>query len=398
LSATKEHPVTVFVSHSRRDKELPEFDLLTSDLALMRASYWIDEQLGGGQQWWDEILTQIRASSVVLVVLTPRSLKSDACRREWSYARSLGRPLLPVRLADIAQWQIPDYVAESQLLDYLQRASSDAGVATAMKLRDAIERFEQSARPLPDPLPDPPGMPLAVLGELQPVLDKKDLTFAEQERFLNDLRGHLDVEDDERTHLVGALKQFRGRPDIAVRIREELDQIIERLVSEGPVPDPPVDPGVPANGNGVPHGQANGSGNGTPQPTTTRSAHFSVRGVDLQQLAVNLTDWYASQSLQAQWSREGRRYVVQCREQRAWARWVGAGAALTVVLSATADELTVEIGGAKWADKLAATGVGAFIFWPAAVTAAVGSYRQAVLPNKTLEHIERTLPLVAGRR
>jgi hypothetical protein len=87
---------------------------------------------------------------------------------------------------------------------------------------------------------------------------------------------------------------------------------------------------------------------------------------------------------------------VQCRS-KTWARRLGAGAALTVVLTADGDELAVEIGGGKWMDKVAAAGVAWFIAWPALIPAAMGGYKQATLPSKTLQNIQSMIPLSSGR-
>ena len=379
--------MSVFISHSRKDRAVPEFGLLLSDLALMRTEHWIDDRLGGGQLWWDEILSQIRQADVVLVVLTEKSLKSEACRREWIYARAVRRPLLPVRLSEVASWQIPDFISESQILDYSQRSDPGFGVASAMQLRDAIERMSREAPPLPDPLPEQPGVPPSYGNAFGPILEKKELTLAEQQQFVQEVRGHLDVEDDEKGVLLGALREFRARPDITVRVADEVDEIIARLSAQAADgrPTTPVAP-APAVTDGAPPG-----GLDTPV-ATDKVKHFHAPGLDVQRLAVDLQSWYAGDSYQSQWYRDGRRYVIQSREGRSWVRWVGAGAALTVVLSMNGDELTVEIGGAKWGDKLAAGGVGMLILWPAAITAAVGSYRQAQLPGRTLEHIEQVIP------
>jgi hypothetical protein len=53
----------------------------------------------------------------------------------------------------------------------------------------------------------------------------------------------------------------------------------------------------------------------------------------------------------------------------------------------------VEIGGGKWMDKVAAAGVAWFVLWPALIPATVGGWKQATLPTKTLDYIERMIPL-----
>jgi hypothetical protein len=55
--SAEERAMSVFISRSRKDVGLPEFELLLSDLDLMRQQVWFDERLTGGQAWWDEVLT-----------------------------------------------------------------------------------------------------------------------------------------------------------------------------------------------------------------------------------------------------------------------------------------------------------------------------------------------------
>lgn len=384
--------MAVFLSHSRKDKSLEVFRLLLEDLALMRVDYWIDERLGGGQPWWDEILLQIRESELVLIALSPKSLKSQACRREWSYAEAVNRLLLPVAVAEVPSWQVPESIAQHQILDYTKRSSSEAGVTTAMRLRDAIEGLRSKESPLPEPLPTPPDVPTSYLAEIQPFLDQKDLSYSEQERFLVEVRQHLDVEDDDRQVLIGALSQFRSRPDVAVRVANELDEMIARIGGTRSGTLTPK-PGKPRQEPRVSPeaGDQDESPTEVENPTFVASkvSHFDAPGLDLEWMASHLVDWYEGQNLEAQWDRNGERYVVQCRDRRSWVRWTGAGAALTVVLGLDDHELTVEIGGAKWIDKVAAGGVATFLLWPAAIPAAVGGYRQATLPKRTLEEVGR---------
>jgi hypothetical protein len=64
-----------------------------------------------------------------------------------------------------------------------------------------------------------------------------------------------------------------------------------------------------------------------------------------------------------------------------------------VILSSDGDELAMEIGGGKWMDRVAAAGVAWFIAWPALIPAAMGGYKQATLPSKTLHYLETMIPL-----
>lgn len=54
------------------------------------------------------------------------------------------------------------------------------------------------------------------------------------------------------------------------------------------------------------------------------------------------------------------------------------------------DFFSIEIGESKWADKGVAFTTSFFFFWPLAVTAGVGTYKQKTLPDKIITELEKT--------
>ncbi|MGH9281084.1 MAG: hypothetical protein ACRD12_23740 [Acidimicrobiales bacterium] len=212
------------------------------------------------------------------------------------------------------------------------------------------------------------------------------------------MKRHRDDVDVDRSSLLEVLDQFGRRPDIMVGIAREIGEIYveldrdpaaastvvtqDEVRDEAPSPAPPrPDPPFVVQGP-----------NGGPSGAKMKLSRFPAPGVDVSYLARNLVGWYESQKLDVQQYSEGGRVVVQCRSQAA-SRRLGAGAALTVVLSNDHDDLAVEIGGAKWSDKMIGGGVAWFLFWPAAIPAAMGGWKQATLPNKTLSYIQSMIPV-----
>lgn len=84
-------------------------------------------------------------------------------------------------------------------------------------------------------------------------------------------------------------------------------------------------------------------------------------------------------------------YFVQAKEQEGsgWKKLAGMSLATQVQIIEISDTLTVNIGNGQWSDKLGAGAVGAVLFAPLAVTAAVGAYNQKKLPNEIFEHVEK---------
>src|SRR5262245_12282761 len=69
----------VFISYNR--DSLNVVKALAEDLA-ESSEPWFDQELTGGQRWWDSILARIRDCDTFVFAMTPDSLESEACGRE----------------------------------------------------------------------------------------------------------------------------------------------------------------------------------------------------------------------------------------------------------------------------------------------------------------------------
>jgi hypothetical protein len=209
----------VFVSYDRESRPLAE--TLAEDVRALGHTVWFDEELAGGQPWWDKILETIRACDVLLPVLTPRSLASTACEREYGYAAALGKPILPVLAADgVSTNLLPPALALLQFVDYRSR-DRDA----AFRLARALAALPQP-RPLPDPLPAAPDVPSSYLGAVgQRLSSSTALTYEEQSALVFDLKGSL--RDPETTEDARSLlKQMRKRRDLFASMAQEIDEML----------------------------------------------------------------------------------------------------------------------------------------------------------------------------
>ncbi len=97
--------VNIFISYSRKSETAVR--ALADDIEALGHEVWFDQDVSGGQAWWDQILASIRTCDVFVFALAPDSLNSKACEREYSYAADLGKPILPVLVADgvSTKWQ-----------------------------------------------------------------------------------------------------------------------------------------------------------------------------------------------------------------------------------------------------------------------------------------------------
>ena len=69
--------MSIFISYARKDRAAAE--TLRHDLERTRSSVWLDDELTGGQAWWETILGQIRSCDLFVFALSPDSLRSKAC-------------------------------------------------------------------------------------------------------------------------------------------------------------------------------------------------------------------------------------------------------------------------------------------------------------------------------
>ena len=121
---------------------------------------------------------------------------------------------------------------------------------------------------------------------------------------------------------------------------------------------------------------------------------YNAPDLDLSMLGQALVQWFQQQGFEAQVLQgpEGG-YVVQARRAETWRSLVGMSAALNVSLIREDSKLLVRMGAAQWADKAVVGAVGALVFWPALIPAAVGAWKQKQLPDQVFRFIDQYIAL-----
>lgn len=210
----------IFVSYNRESENITRS--LVKDIKALGHTVWFDQELIGGQAWWDQILETIRNSDVFLFVLNPESLNSSACTFEYSYAADLGKIIMPVLISEgVSINLLPPALSQIQLVDY-QKRDRDAVLRLAKALTNT-----PLPQPLPNPLPPQPEVPMSYLGSFTvQVGTKSSLSFEEQSTLLVNLkRGFRDpvTTDDTRT----LLERLRNRQDLFATIAEQIDELLK---------------------------------------------------------------------------------------------------------------------------------------------------------------------------
>jgi hypothetical protein len=209
--------VAIFISYARQDRQAVL--VLRADLGHFRRETWMDGELDGGQDWWDEILDNIRACEAFLFVVSPDSVTSRACRAELDYAQQLHRPLLPVMVRETDLQMAADVIAETQVVD-LQVRTMESGIA----LSNALALLHAPPE-LPSPLPDPPPAPVIHLGRIHDRIDVASLPEEEQWALLNDLRGYLSVSED-RPGAIELLRLLHDHGKVAKAVADDIDRLL----------------------------------------------------------------------------------------------------------------------------------------------------------------------------
>lgn len=132
----------VVVSYSRHSKVVA--GKLVEDVRKLGHTVWFDRELSGGQVWWDQILTRIRGAGVFLLVLDSATLASTACRREYTYADALGKPVLPVLVSGSSRPE-PGRTAQSGRIASKTESAREATQSVPERLSVAEQRAESPA-------------------------------------------------------------------------------------------------------------------------------------------------------------------------------------------------------------------------------------------------------------
>jgi hypothetical protein len=227
----------LFISYSRASKDVVE--QLVQDLTDESQETWFDEHLTGGQQWWDNILSEIRECEIFVVALTPNSLESRACQREVKYAKDLQKTLLPVRLSDqVLPDSLPPGLSEIQWVDYSRLDKQ------AFKSLQRTLKLLPKSPPLPDPLPDAPPVPISYLSSLRAKIETdSQLQLQEQIQLVFELRRQL-RNGDPANEIVDLLHRLKKRDDLFASVSYDIDQLTRDIGREFPIGDrlPPPEP------------------------------------------------------------------------------------------------------------------------------------------------------------
>ena len=215
----------LFVSYSRNDQT--QVADLFEDLSGFDHSPWMDEELTGGQDWWSEVLRQIRECDLFIFAVSHDSVTSDACLREYEYASALGKPVLPVTVRlGASDALLPAALGNIQRVDY-----SSPDRASLTRLIKSVDGMPEPSA-LPENLPPEPVIPATYLYDLNKEIGSQEhMDVAKQEEIVEQLR-HQAQQGDSPEAVRHMIERMRRRDDLLVRVSSALDGIESTLPAQ----------------------------------------------------------------------------------------------------------------------------------------------------------------------
>lgn len=409
----------VFVSYSRQN--LDAVKRLIHALNAVGVDTWHDQTLTGGRPWWDDILANIRSCDIFIFALSPESWESEACKSELGYVVQLGKPILPVLVADGININLLSHpLNEIQVTDC--RSGDNESVFALVK--SIISAPPTPA--LPDPLPASPQVPVSYLGNLNDRIESTEpLSSQEQITLLFALEEEL-REGRSPTEVRDLLLRLKRREDLLAKIATQIDKGLQRLEEEEAArldkegestelarQDGRAGDSRPTSEKGLcPKCRAQvetGSrfcrncgapveetgdviqpswGEDAPAVEGSKSRRYICPATDNPRLIADVKRWLASQNFETQQMRtDDQASLLQIKKRGKWRDYVGMATALNIMFYQSGDTLTVQIGAGKWLDKVAAGTVSLFILWPLAIAAGFGAWEQMKMPEKVFDFI-----------
>lgn len=208
---------TLFISYPREYRGAVE--QLVGNLRSSGYDPFFDEQLAGGQSWWDELLTRIETADVFMPVIGTQYLQSTPCQLEAQYATALNKRILPVMIEPVPSQLFMPSIASAHWVDL--------GPSRPNAILDVIRAINllPPAVPAPAVRPERPKAPISYMTGLQDeVMGAPEITRERQLVLIADLKGRLGTGD--RDAAIMLLANLRNRPDLYYQSATDIDELL----------------------------------------------------------------------------------------------------------------------------------------------------------------------------
>ena len=132
----------LFISYARVDKY---YCLQIVDMLDVH-EIWYDNRLLAGQEWWGEIQRRVDWCEGLVYLLSPDSVSSEYCQKEFELARKLGKHIFPVLIQ--GRTKIPQSLEHLHYVDFSEGITTEA----VKSILNAIYIAERQGTPVPVPV------------------------------------------------------------------------------------------------------------------------------------------------------------------------------------------------------------------------------------------------------
>ncbi len=132
----------VFVSFAHQDKE--RIQSLVVQLRSKGVPVWWSPDLDHGTDWDDQVEDAMLASEIMLVMISPHSVKSNESKNEWKYwIDTSKKPLIPIMLSDC---RIPYRLSPLQRVDGVNKPPETLAMEILSVIKKTISRQKRDIR------------------------------------------------------------------------------------------------------------------------------------------------------------------------------------------------------------------------------------------------------------
>jgi len=110
--------ISVFISHSSGDNSVTREicqRLGARGYESLFVYYRPEDDMVAGQQWWPQIMENVRQARVFMIVASASWKASDTCNQEMIIARAAGKPMVILRCDDV---DLDPYLENIQAIDF----------------------------------------------------------------------------------------------------------------------------------------------------------------------------------------------------------------------------------------------------------------------------------------
>jgi hypothetical protein len=191
---------------------------------------WYDQNIGAGDEWWTEILSQIRNCEIFVFLLSKESTKSKACQAELTYANKLGRHIIALQIDDLDVTFMPHLLKNNNTTSYKpENEGREVRLATILKnISDNIGNYINNWAD-PGLVPEP-AIPITELSEIYSTLKQDEPLNAQHQReLLFRLEKLIDKKLDDPQRIEYTINAFLERDDTTVYIGKKLSELIPKV-------------------------------------------------------------------------------------------------------------------------------------------------------------------------